>query len=199
MATRIPTLRTRSWIALGLLALLPGCLSDLRPDAPQSIRFFSAAPDSEVDAVEPRADLASLRLGRVRAADHLTNRLVWRVSPVEYGFYELSRWTEAPEMYLERRLERSLFVERGVPRTITPDRAVLDATLVGFEEDLEAGRAARVAIAFHLTRGSEVLWSQTLEHRIEFTSTDRAVLAHSLGQALEQLVERAAERVVTRL
>jgi ABC-type uncharacterized transport system auxiliary subunit len=185
---------TRIPLAAALLTslFLTGCLGSLRPDAPQSIRFYSAAPDIRVDR-DPTVDVSgSMRLGQIRAADHLSNRMVWRVSDVEYGFYELSRWTEAPEEYLERTLDKALFQSRGIPQSSGSDALVLNAKLVGFEEDLSQGRQARVAVAFSLQRGSSVLWSGTLETKIPIDADDRAQTAAAIRSALTDVVARAA-------
>ena len=175
------TTRVLFLIAIVASSALFGCLGSLRPDAPQSIHYYSAAPDAHVDGGSTLDLSGTLRLGRVRAADHLTNRMVWRVSDVEYGFYELARWTEAPREYLGS------------------DAHVLDAKLVGFEEDLSDGRHARVAVAFHLHRGGVVRWTATLESLVPIANDDRAQTAAAIRGALTDVVARASEIIAGRL
>ena len=193
------TTRVLFLIAIVASSALSGCLGSLRPDAPQSIHYYSAAPDAHVDGGSTLDLSGTLRLGRVRAADHLTNRMVWRVSDVEYGFYELARWTEAPREYLERTLSKTLFQTRGIPESLGPEAHVLDAKLVGFEEDLSDGRHARVAVAFHLQRGGAVLWTATLESLVPIASNDRAQAAAAIRGALTDVVARASEIIIGRL
>ena len=46
------------------------------------------------------APVAELRLGRITAASHLGERLVFRDSRYELNFYEARRWSEEPEAFL---------------------------------------------------------------------------------------------------
>ena len=88
-------------------ALLLGCLASgcalLTKADPLTPRYFSAEPSSvgPVTSGSVTADSSApareLKLGRVTSASYLGERLVFRDSAYELGFYEARRWTEKTE------------------------------------------------------------------------------------------------------
>ena len=177
--------------------LLAACIS---PDDPPTIRYFSvdedrataAASAVEASAAEPGA----LRLRTVRAAGHLGDRIVWRISPVEYGFYELRRWTESPVAYVTRALEFELFEVRALRSVESGAASVLEVELVAFEEVLEPGHAARVAVVVQLRgRDGRALVLRTFEEQRPVVSDDPADLARVMSAAMTAIVNRIAEAV----
>ncbi len=97
-----------------IVALLPhvGCAVLLKSD-PFVPRYFS--PESAATRTDPIAPSGlELRLGRVTAAAYLKERIVFRTSAYEVGYYEERRWTEMPESFIRRALSRALFDRRGI-------------------------------------------------------------------------------------
>src|SRR5688572_20204847 len=97
--------------ALTLLAL-GGCALLGKADA-LTPRYFS--PDlsggggaSGPPSTSSHGAIAELRLGRITAASHLGERIVFRDSRYELNFYEGRRWSEEPEAFLRRALAHSL-------------------------------------------------------------------------------------------
>src|SRR4051812_10668550 len=84
-----------------------GCALTSKSD-PIVPRYFSPerSGDTSRRATQPQGPPAELRLGRVDGASHLEERLIFRESDNELGYYAERRWTEAPEQYLKRRLAR---------------------------------------------------------------------------------------------
>lgn len=168
---------------------------------PTAPRYFS--PERAGEVVRPSARLAGrpveLRLGRVHAAAHLDERLVFRdADNYELGYYQERRWTEAPEHYLRRRLGRVLFEERGIQHVIGGDAMTLVVELGAFEEVRTPKRLARVQVTVRLQNQRSVRWQETLtaEQPVAVTASERSAdaLVEALGTALRGVVDRIADR-----
>src|SRR4051812_29143552 len=114
------------WV-LGIAQLSCGCAL-LNKAEPLTPRYFSAEPSGPGAgaAVERAAALRDasapareLKLGRVTSASYLGERLVFRDSAYELGFYEDRRWTEKPEAYFRRALSRALYEDGGFRRVVS--------------------------------------------------------------------------------
>jgi cholesterol transport system auxiliary component len=86
----------------------------------------------------------------VEAVSYVEERFAYRVEPSELSYHEDRRWTEPPERYLRRSLERELFQERGIVRTVSGPGATLDVELTAFEELRSAPRRVRLVLNFSL-------------------------------------------------
>lgn len=175
--------------------LTSACVNPLRPGAPQPIRYFSA------DAVAPEAStfetfVEDVRLRHVTAAANLRERAVWRISDVEYGFYELNRWTEMPAVFLERALIAEFFERRGMLRGQSSRN--LDVELLAFEEIVRPEHSVRVALHVHL---ADELGKTHLRRTIEVVrpvdGADFASVAQELRHALGDAVHQAGEAVLS--
>jgi cholesterol transport system auxiliary component len=137
----------------------------------------------------------ALEIGRVDAADHLREEVEYRTPPFQAGYYEGRRWTESPDRYLRRALERSLFEGRRCVRTLSEDGATLDATLVSFAE-LRSPEAARVAVHVLLHDGARVLVDETIEAQHPAGEDgDFDAVVRAMSQALTDVVARISNRV----
>src|SRR5262245_40385662 len=118
----------------GVLATcaLAGCLFRTA-DAPRFYRPAAVALDDAGEAAEvaPTAGVL-IRLGSVRSAPFLRERIVWRASPVEYGLYEQRRWFELPSRYVRRALIATLETTSGLRLVDDPTAARLDVELLAF-------------------------------------------------------------------
>ena len=190
-----PSPRVARLAVTALLLPVAGCLSDLVPGEPPLVRYFSAAAPLGALSVQPETAPA-LRMRRVSSAAHLRERMVWRISEVEYGFYETRRWTEQPVAWLERALEQELFEARGMTRSSAFDVPVLDVHLIGFEEVLEPDHHARVAVIVHLFAPEGGAWvERTLEASEPITGSDPEQFAEAASSALAAVVRDAAAAV----
>jgi cholesterol transport system auxiliary component len=196
-AGREPSPRALILAALSALLVI-GCALTSKSD-PIVPRYFT--PERAVDGPPRRSPGtgAELRLGRVTSASHLDERLVYRDSDHELGYYQERRWTEAPDEYLKRRLARALFEERGLRRVVAGAAATLDVELVAFDEIRAPKRIARVQVIARLSDQRFVRWEETLtvDQPLGAATADAAVLG--LGAALGEIVERIVDRVVTEL
>ena len=141
------------WLALGLLG---GCALTSKAAALYP-RFFSPEPaaaqasaSASVAAPARSGPPLALRLGQVEAASYVEERFAYRLEPTELAYYEDRRWTEPPERYLRRALERELFQERGIRRTVSGPGSTLDVELTAFEELRGAPARVRLALSFSL-------------------------------------------------
>jgi uncharacterized lipoprotein YmbA len=165
-------------------------------------RYFS--PEPARTARSPQAPVGlELRLGQVSAASHLDERIAYRVGGSEMGFYEDQRWTENPEAYLRRALERDLFEQRGLSRIITGDTPILDIELTAFEELRGEPKKARVAVTFSLRDERRAVIERSLDLQrplAQRAGVDAAqLLAETLTNTLDEAVREVGNQVVENL
>ena len=138
------------WSALVLLGLLNDCALTSKANALQP-RFFSPEAEAAQTSLPPTAaPPLALRLGQVDAAANVEQRFAYRLEPEELSYYEERRWTEPPERYLRRALERELFQRRGIRRTVSGPGSTLDVELTAFEELHGPPARVRLALSFSL-------------------------------------------------
>ena len=178
-------------VALGSSA----CLASLVPGASPTLRFFSAAPPASSLSAQPERPLR-LRLRRVEAAAHLRERMVWRASEVEYGFYETRRWTELPGTWLEAALGRELFETRGLVRDEGLAVPVLDVVLTHFEERTGAPPSVQSAIVVRLfSPEGAALLERTFEASLPLEGSAPEEVAGALARSLQEVVRAACSEV----
>jgi cholesterol transport system auxiliary component len=194
----------RALLLAQLVAFTTSCalLTKSEPVVP---RYFS--PELPETAVAPvGANVApglSLRLGNVGGASYLKERIAYRDSEHEFGFYEDQRWTERPELYLQRALERTLFEERGVKRDLSVSAPTLTVELIEFEE--VRGSTPRVRLRFSYAlhdehtvfRERSFAIERPLPGGPEASRMDR--VAAALGDGLREGVTRIVDQVIADL
>ena len=190
-----------------LIGAAAGCALTSKSD-PMTPRYFSpdesrgrgqtaAATTSEHEG-ETRA--TELRLGRITAASYLGERIVFRDSNYELGYYEERRWTERPEAYLRRAVARALFEDRGLRRVVSGAAPTLDIELSELAE-LRSPPVVRV-------RATYVLYDERLVRRQATLTIERSIssaptaaesaetaarsMADALGDAVTQIADRVA-------
>ena len=198
-----------TFTAAVFLALASGCALLSKSD-PLTPRYFSPEPaasagDDSASArpVKAGGSAPELRLGRVTAASYLGERLVYRTSSYELGFYEDRRWTERPDEYFRRSLSRALFESGGARRIVSGSGPTLDVELVEFAELKAPSHVARVQAIYALydPRAVRTEATVTIELPIRTVSADReaAEAVRSLSEALSSVVNRIVERVQANL
>ena len=191
----------RRAFAIACCALPMGCALTSKADV-VSPRYFSPQPAAGTRSPKT-TDKLELRLGQVSSASHLDERMAYRVGGAEMGFYDDRRWTENPEAYLRRALERNLFEERGLSRVITGGTPILDIELTAFEELRGKPTRARVAVTFSLRDDRRSFVERTLE--LERPVDERAGadpaqrLAETLTETLDEAVRQVGDAVVETL
>jgi cholesterol transport system auxiliary component len=188
-------------LLLLVCAVQSSCALTSKADA-LSPRYFSphlAQPSASPPAPEP----FELRLGQVSSASHLDERISYRINGAEVGFYDDRRWTEIPEAFLRRALERELFEQRKLSRIVSGVAPVLDVELTSFEEVRGRPARARVTLTISLRDERRSLLERSLELEQpvdEHAAGDAAQrLAQALSTALTRAVQTVGGEVVERL
>jgi len=142
--------------------------------------------------------ILQLRLGRVSSGPNLRERIAYRNSTYEQGYYEDLHWTERPEVYVRRELGRSLFETHALCRVLTGSAPTLDVELIAFDEvRLKASRVARIQLKVILYDDESVRFEDTL-------TFDRPVAGEKptiedLVAAMALALDAASEQVATRV
>ncbi len=193
----------RLYLLAALLASTAGCALRTQSD-PVVPRYFT--PEVPETAPSPSAAVRaglSVRIGRVGGGSYLKERIAYRDSDHEFGFYEDRRWTERPEVYLQRALERSLFESRAVKRALSPSAPTLTVDLIEFEEVRGASPRVRLAVSYALHDERTVFCERSfaverpLAPGPAASQADR--VAAGLGDALKDAVTRIVDAVITEL
>ncbi len=190
----------RSRIVFVLASALGGCALTSKGEA-LDVRYFTpehAAPRLTSATVGTSASsVPELRLGRVTSGLHLRERIAYRTAAHEIGYYEDRRWTERPDVFVRRELERVLFEERGFHRVLGGAAPTLDVEVVAFDEIRGPSRAARVTLRILLFDDRTVLVEDTVSVDVPIAGKEPGIEAVVGGMAVA--LDRATEMVATRL
>ncbi|MFT5050347.1 MAG: putative lipoprotein YmbA [Chlamydiales bacterium] len=187
-------LKISRWTRVLLVSLplvTPGCIT---PGAPAEIHYYSPTLPSAASKARSRSE-RPLWLRRVVSAGHLGQRFVWRASDVEYGFRELTRWTEEPSTFVRQALERQIFP--GVFQRNETSRALsLEIELLAFEEQFIPERRAHVAFVVRLQDADgKNLLERSVEHLTPIEGSGYAAVARAMGLSLS-VATREAVRLI---
>ena len=180
-------MRIQPTLVFTACALLSGCFGGSSP-APRSFR-------PEVVQVESSAEPgAELRYRPTVASKHLRERMVWRLSPVEYWFDELAVWSEPPASYADRALAQRLFEGAGMRRGAAATLPTLESELREFCFDRASGKAL-VSLHLLLSQPEGVQLERTVRGSAPVGSEEPDAIARGLGLALSQACDASAEAV----
>lgn len=187
---------------VALAFTLNGCALLSKGEVPIR-RYFSPDLPAPSERAPSERRTVELRLGRVTAGAYIAERIMFRESDHEVGFYDDRIWTEKPEAYLRRGLTRVLFEEQGLRSVVRGAGPTLDVELISFEEVKLPQHVGRVKLAFSLSDERTVSLQQTLtvERPIATGAHDSeaSAVAHALGEALRDAVYEVSGRVVADL
>jgi cholesterol transport system auxiliary component len=195
----------RGLLLASLVALTASCAL-LTKSEPLVPRYFTPELPETVATTSAGATAPSglsVRLGNVGGSSYLKERVAYRDSGHEFGFYEDKRWTERPEVYLQRAIERSLFEERGLKRALSVSAPTLTVDLIEFEEVRGAAPRVRLRVSYALHDERTVFRERSfaverpLAPGTEGPSMDR--VAAGLGDALREAVTRIVDEVIAEL
>jgi cholesterol transport system auxiliary component len=169
------------------------------------VRYFNPERiTSRINRTAPAATLQTavpalqLRLGRVSSGPNLRERIAYRNSTYEQGYYEDLHWTERPEIYVRRELGRSLFETHALRRVLTGAAPTLDVELIAFDEvRLVASRVARIQLKLILYEDEGVLFEDTLT--IDRPVTGEMPTIEDVVAAMAMALEAASEQVALRV
>jgi cholesterol transport system auxiliary component len=180
---------------LALLAsLLGGCALTSRGESLDP-HYFSPELEPAPQGFAARPSLGPLRLGRVRAATGLKEKIVFRDSVYEVGYYEERRWTERPDVYVRRALARALFEGAGFVQAASSSAPTLDVDIFAFEEIRGAQPVVRIGLTMVVRDDDTALVEKTLvvDEPLSTTVGDGPAtpLVRAFSRALSRIVATA--------
>jgi len=190
----------RALIVSVVVGLLAGCGSVRGP----AVRYYKLDIPPAPTPAGPSMPVP-LRIEPFRTTSLLRqDRIVYRPSPVEVGFYEYHRWAEPPtdtvtkalaDQLTGRRLFQSVGISDGAERAAYVLRGSIDRLQ---EVDYKGAVRAQVSISVELddpVRGEKIWSSVATSERIVAKSDVQAVVA-AMGHASQQSIERLVKDVV---
>jgi uncharacterized lipoprotein YmbA len=184
--------------AVVVLALTAGCLARNAAE-PRFFRPDSVLLRESTESADSVAAPRSTRAVRIRAVvgeSFLRERVVWRSSPVEYGFYEQRRWHELPASYVDQAL-RAAFRKTARVRLSDDVRVpALHVAVTAFDEVLVPAHVA-VAQATASLRDAhgQLLLERPFAAEMPIAGDDPATMARAMGGALDAVATGIAEAV----
>lgn len=185
--------------ALFVFALVQACALTNKAD-PLNLRYFAPpANDPPLRLNEARAqEPVTVRIDGVEAAAHLTEAIAYRKNEAELGYYEELRWTEIPNVYLERAVADALFRDGTLRRGLTDSAYRLALTLEAFEKLAYGQPRVRVVTRVWVGDDRVVLSEQRLV--IEEPIGDQGNTEHtSLMAAFSRALVKTAAQVRAQL
>jgi len=170
-------------------------LVDIRYFSPERVKPRSDGEGANVAPAPAVSDGAlQLRLGRVSSGPNLRERIAYRDTTYELGYYEELRWTERPETYVRRQLGRSLFETHGMRRALDGAAPTLDVEVVAFDElRIAKGRAAQVQLKVILYDDNGVIFEDSLS--VESPIAGAAPKIEDVVAAMAAALDAAADLV----
>jgi ABC-type uncharacterized transport system auxiliary subunit len=189
-----------------VLLLLAGCALTSK-SKPLEVRYFTPAHAAPPAASPPLAGPAptaaapalELRLGRVDAASYLREKIAYRDSDHELGYYETLRWTEPPDAFVRRALARALYQQHGLEEVVSGVAPQLEVELTAFEEVRAPHHVVRVEMTWKLRDHRNVLLQRTVLVEKPVDDADPGAIAPAMGAALDEAVETIVTDVVAEL
>jgi ABC-type uncharacterized transport system auxiliary subunit len=181
-------------LALALALLTSGCFGGAAPP-----RFFDPLLPPSTATPQPVGPFV-VRLRKVEATSTLKERIQWRKSDVETGFYESERWATEPAYVLWTALRKELYEVRGLRSGGPRAPYVLDVELSAFEEVLLPEHRVRVRVSVVLaTQEETALRVQTYDALRPVESESAEAMARAMGLALRDVIDALAAGVLESL
>jgi cholesterol transport system auxiliary component len=185
----------RALVALAtILALAPACALTSRGDA-REWQWFTP------ERVRPRLTSGvvgagpPVQLRRVTSGTDLGRRIIFGDGAYEVGYYEQRRWTDAPELYVRRALERTLCQEQGLQCEPSGSAPTLDVEVLRFQE-VKAPKSHQALVALRFVLSSErVLVDDTVQVAEPVTGSTFDDVVAAISRALDSAANQVASRV----
>jgi cholesterol transport system auxiliary component len=186
----------RAYVLLALLVSTAGCALLTKADPVVPRYFTPEVAESEPATKNTDGAGLSVRIGRVGGSSYLKERMAYRDSEHEYGFYEDRRWTERPEVYLQRAVEHSLFEVRGLKRALSATSPTLTLDLTEFEEVRGAAPHVRLRLSYALHDERTVFRERSFAIERPLAAGSEAMQADRVAAALSDALQSAVTRIV---
>ena len=186
-----------SWV---VLCLMGGCLTQSERTR---VRYYSL---NNIETSVPRAARqwpATLGIRPLTAASRYRDRIFYRLSEVEVGFYPFDRWVEPPEEMVNQLLTEliessGLFEQVVAAEDVQASAWILSGEVTRFDEVRKPeGRFAACWLRLELrqARTEELLWSEMLTAKVALSDNTPEALA----QAMSKAVYDVAVQLISRL
>ncbi|MGC4066788.1 MAG: ABC-type transport auxiliary lipoprotein family protein [Polyangiaceae bacterium] len=181
-------------IAIGVTGMSYGCALSTKADL-VPIRYFSPEQLAPTTSTLPPLTAHELKLGRITSGPNLRERIAYRQTRYELGYYDDLRWTERPETYVRRAMGRALFESGRFRRAIHGPAPTLDIEVLSFDDlRLDDRRAARVALRYVLQDDTGVRIERTASEETQVRGAEPRIeqvveaMAFSLDRAIQKIV-----------
>jgi ABC-type uncharacterized transport system auxiliary subunit len=181
-------------LLFALLALAGCALTRDRP--PVTVHYYEPPLATPKRISSTETPQARVRLGRIETSAHLRFPIAYRVTPVQLEVYDLDRWTDTPDAYVERSLENALFASRPLQEATGGDVLVLDIEVLGFEEVRGPPPSGLVQLRYRLRDDRTVIATETITVVRKARSAELVDVVAALGQALDDATARLADHVL---
>jgi ABC-type uncharacterized transport system auxiliary subunit len=178
------------------LLLLAGCALTAK-SKPLEIEYY-APVIATTQAEKPRGPLPRLRLGRIEPSSYLRTEIAYRSSAVEVGLYDTRRWTDSPDVYVERSLEHALFDQRPIEQVTGGEATTLEVDVLAFEE-VVAPSGGRVQLAYRLRDDDLVVASGVVTVKRVARGVGFPAVVTAIGAALDAATAQVADAVLKHL
>lgn len=179
-----------------LVFMLSSCVAGLVPPPAPPVHWFSLDRGLGANVIGHSPTKITVHVQPVEAAAHLSDRLVQRISDVEFTVHEDTHWVEAPSRVLERQLRRVLFEERGFIADPLGDSLVLACELVSLEEDRRSAPVARAILHLELSRGHRMVRAKTIQQTVSISGPSVEATALALAKVLEKSIAATADWIL---
>jgi ABC-type uncharacterized transport system auxiliary subunit len=188
------------WVSI-VVGLLAGCGSVHGP----ATKYYKLDIPPAPTAVGPSAPVP-LRISPFRTTSLVRqDRIVYRPSPVEVGFYEYHRWAEPPndtvtkalaDQLIRRRVFQSVEISDGGEEADYLLRGSIDRLQ---EVDYNGGVKVQVSISAELEDPvrRQTIWSSAASSECAVAKSDVQAVVAAMGQASEQSIERLVKEIAT--
>jgi cholesterol transport system auxiliary component len=191
----------RMFLVSVVVGLLAGCGSVKGPATRYYKLDIPPAPTPAGPSVPVPLRIEPFRTNALLRQD----RIVYRPSPVEVGFYEYHRWAERPndtvtkalaDRLTGRRLFQSVEISDGAERAEYVLRGSIDRLQ---EVDYHGAVRVQVSISAELEDPvhREKIWASVASSEFVVKKSDVQAVVTAMGQASQQSIERLVTDVVT--
>jgi ABC-type uncharacterized transport system auxiliary subunit len=195
-------MKARLLVSLMVVCSLGGCFP---PQEFTPVRYYTIEPLSLQGYQVTRTWPITLGVQPFTAATRYEDRILYRLSEVEVGFYEYDRWVEPPEEMVTRVVTTFLRTSGLFQLVTSADNVRLPAWILSgevtrFDEvRTPAGSQAECWLRLELRRArdEQLLWSEVLTATTFLSAETSAALAQAMSQAVHEIALHLVERLST--
>ena len=182
------------------LLFATGCLSR----APQTpIQFYSLSSDYSVSSTDRPPSGISLGILPFESSSAIERRMMYRISPVQVGYYDFHKWVEPPAEMVTRSFcdglaSSGLFSVVSIEGTFPMKHFdwLLSGNLLRFERDQTTERpTAYISMYLQIRipeKGRRVIWGKKCSSRVPISGESATDFAVALDRGLQEINKKTA-------